>query len=107
MFSVVDRNISASYPFFKFSLKAWNVHKKIRSTKKSLEIYVHEPDQETQDINTKESSGQGLSVKVKEPTISGEAQSKQTKSKEMKKQLLEINLIFLKLSFPIINLLLI
>lgn len=100
MFSVIDTKISVSYPFFKFSLKAWRVRKKIRSIKKELEIYLHEPDQETQDVSTKESFAQGLSAQLKERAVSAGAESKKSKSKEVKRTITTNKINFLRLELP-------
>jgi AAA+ ATPase superfamily predicted ATPase len=100
MFSEVDKKISTSYPFYKLSFKAFKVHNRIRSVKKSLEAYMYEPDQETQDINTKESYGEGLGVKFKESAISGGVQTTRSKSKEVNKTVTRNKLDFLRIELP-------
>lgn len=100
MYHSIEAEISECYPWFRFSVKASSVRRKVHKARKLLETYLHDPDLETRDVNTKESYGVGASANVTGQAISGEAHSKTARSTEVKRTITTDKLDFLRKELP-------
>lgn len=83
MFTQINENIKTAYPWYKFSRVARRLRRKISTVSAPLQNYLHEPDTETQEISTKESSSLNLLAGAKSRGITGKVSAKQDKSFQM------------------------
>ncbi len=97
MFNILDKKIKKHNPFYRFSFKANRIRKSLKSTCYQLNKYLYEPDEETQNINTKEAYSDQFSADLKLDTISAGASSGMQKTKEVKRTLLKNKLDFLRI----------
>jgi len=87
MFDALEQCIRRAHPWYKFSLKANKCQKDITSKRILLEEYLHDPDQETQEISTEESCHDELGASGGVKSISTEAKVRHDKSKHVKRSL--------------------
>lgn len=97
MFTMLDQKINSEIPWYKFSLKYWKCHKEIKTVCSILTNYLHEPDSETQEINSEESSNNEIKASSKTCGSSIGAGLRRQKAIHVKRHLPKNKLDYLKL----------
>jgi len=97
MFTRLDQRIKSAYPWYKFSMKSTKCRKNIKFVCSSLREYLHEPDEETQEVSTEESYQDELTASAKAQALSSKAKTKHGKSMQVKRRLPKSKIDFLRL----------
>ncbi len=97
MFEKLNDDINNKFRWYKFNLKSLVVKKRLKITIAILRNYLLEPDEETQEVNTKESTSSGLSAGANLQGIQSSIKSDHNASKEVKRTLLKNKLDYLRI----------
>lgn len=97
LFDILNQKISSLYPFYKPSLTAYRVCRRIKSIRGHLKQYLHEPDTETQNINTIESYHSKFSADVAVEPVAARVGSGRSRTREIKRTLPKAKLDFLRI----------
>lgn len=98
MFNSLESEIKTSYPWWRFNRRAWGIRKRIKVVCSLLADYAYQPDLETQEVSTKESSDRRLSLAASSDVVSADAGQRSFKSKEVRRSLPKNKLDFLRLN---------
>jgi hypothetical protein len=97
MLTILNKKINSEKPWYKSPLKSIHCKKEIRSICSVLSTYLHEPDQETQEVDTNELSENELSGKLKTHGASSSAKTKHQIAMHVKRNLPKSKIDYLKL----------
>ena len=86
LLSVLRERIERKHPWYKPSLRAWSVKRRVEKSYKTLWKYRHEPDTETQEIREKEAYREQMTASVKSVIGEGGAATAREKAREITRQ---------------------
>lgn len=87
MFTLLSEQIKANYPWYRLSLKSLRCKRAIKLVCASLRAFLHDPDQETQEVSTSESYQNEASASAKIDSVSAGAKMQHGKSTQVKRNL--------------------
>ena len=97
MFDSLESEIRTSYPWWRFNRRAGGIRKRIKVICSLLTDYAYQPNQETQEVSTKESYDRQVSLAASSDVVSADAGQRSFKSKEVRRSLPKNKLDFLRL----------
>jgi hypothetical protein len=86
LFSVLKERINCKYPWYKLSLAAWRVRRRVEKSRNTLWEYRHEPDTETQEVREKEAYRDEVTASIKSKAGGGGATAARKKAREVTRQ---------------------
>ena len=97
MFTMLHQKVKSEIPWYKSSLNSMKCRRKIKSVCSTLQAYLHEPDQEMQEVDTEESLHKELAASAKTNGASSGAKLKRQKSMHVKRHLPKNKIDYLKI----------
>jgi hypothetical protein len=97
LFKSLDDKIRSNIFLWRFRPKVHGVRKRLRNVVASLELYIHEPDSETQEVGTTEQYEQQAKVTIKAPSVAGDGGASRNTSRQVSRSLPRDKIDYLRL----------
>jgi hypothetical protein len=97
MLTRLDQQIKSAYPWYKFSFDSKKCRKIIKAVCSSLDEYLYQPDEETQEVSTEESYQDELTTSAKAQFMSSLAKIRHRKSMQVRRHLPKSKITYLRI----------